>query len=136
MPRRAYATGPWLQRLAAPCRAACCVELPMSQWSESWLSYSPYDAVALNQADLKTLSPAAFNALWSYVECGGNVFIFGATSAPDPWRSFPKNVIDHGESRNIGFGRSFIFDQDNISTLAPTTVKGMIDARRFFRRTR
>lgn len=111
-----------------PSRGLLRSELPMSQWSESWLSYSPYDAIALNQADLKMLSPAAFNALWSYVECGGNLFIFGATSVPDPWRSFPKNEVEHGESRNIGLGRCFIFEQENISKLTSGTVKEMTDA--------
>src|SRR6185437_5769612 len=42
-------------------------ELPMAEWSDSWLSYSAYDAVALNASDLKALSPAALNAIWGYL---------------------------------------------------------------------
>jgi hypothetical protein len=103
-------------------------ELPMPEWSESWLSYTPYDAIALNNSDLKALTPAAFNALWSYVECGGNVFVFGSGSTPDSWRSFPKVPLDKGELRTIGLGRCFAFEPEKVSALSTSSIKRITDA--------
>ena len=103
------------------------MELPMSEWSDSWLSYTPYDAIALSAADVKALSPGALNALWSYLECGGNLFIFGASSVPEPWRSFPKAAVD-GECRDVGAGRCFAFKEDNTSSLNSDEVKQMLTA--------
>jgi hypothetical protein len=106
-------------------------ELPMSQWSEAWLSYTPYDGIALNESDVKSLPPAAFNALWSYLECGGNLFIFGAESVPDPWRTFSKASVDYinyVDCRNVGLGRCFAFKQDKITALTTGETKIMTDA--------
>ena len=103
-------------------------ELPIPEWSESWLSYTPYDAVALSAADLKMLSPAAFSALWSYVECGGNVLVFGGTSVPEPWRAYSKNSIDQGELRHVGLGLCFAYDASQISALSSAEVKRISSA--------
>ena len=98
-------------------------ELPIPEWSEAWLSYTPYDAIALSATDLKTLSPAAFSALWSYIECGGNVVVLGGTEVPAPWRAFAKTNLDHGEVRMIGLGRCYAFDSDRISAVSSSNLK-------------
>ena len=98
-------------------------ELPAQEWSESWLSYTPYDAVALSATDLKTLSPAAFNALWSYVECGGNVLVFGGAALPESWRAFSEKSVDQGELRHIGLGLCFSYDAAQISALSSSEIK-------------
>jgi hypothetical protein len=102
-------------------------ELPIPEWSEGWLSYTPYDGVALSATDLRTLSPAAFSALWSYVECGGNVFVFGSTEVPEPWRAFAKISLEQGELRNIGLGRCFAFESDRISALSSANIKRLTE---------
>lgn len=102
-------------------------ELPMSEWSDSWLSYTPYDGVALSAADVKALSPAALNALWGYLECGGNLFIFGANSVPEPWRSYPDAGVN-GECREVGVGRCFAFEEDQVSSLSNDETKRMLEA--------
>jgi hypothetical protein len=103
-------------------------ELPMPEWSDSWLSYTPYDAVALSAADLKMLSAPAFSALWSYVECGGHVLVFGGTALPEPWRGFPKNTFDQGELVHIGLGRCLAFDATQIVTLSRDNIERVTQA--------
>jgi hypothetical protein len=103
-------------------------ELPVPEWSDSWLSYTPYDAVALSAADLKALSPAAFSSLWSYVECGGNVLVFGGTSLPEPWRAFPARTVDQGEIRHIGLGVCFAYNAGQISGISSTEVQRFTSA--------
>ena len=111
-----------------PTRTLLRSELPIAEWSEAWLSYTPYDAVALTATDLRTLPPAAFSALWSYVECGGNVVVFGGTEMPEPWRAFAKTNFDQGEMRHIGFGRCFAFEDGQISALSSSNIKRLIEA--------
>ena len=128
---RAAKRRPRMARLRAartPTHTLLRSELPMPEWSESWLSYTPYDAVALSATDLRTLSPAAFSALWSYVECGGNVLVFGGTTVPEPWRSFAKTNFEQGELRHIGLGRCFAFDSDQISALSASNIKRITEA--------
>ncbi len=103
-------------------------ELPIPEWSEAWLSYTPYDAVVLTTTDLRTLSAAAFGALWGYVECGGNVIVFGDTAVPEPWRAFAKTNFDQGEMRNIGLGRCFTFDASHITALSAANLKRLTEA--------
>lgn len=106
-----------------PTRTLLRCELPIPEWSDSWLSYTPYDAVALSATDLKALSPSAFNALWSYMECGGNVIVFGGTALPEPWRAYAKRSIDQGELRRVGLGNCFAFEANQISSLPSSEVK-------------
>jgi hypothetical protein len=103
-------------------------ELPMPEWSDSWLSYTPYDAIAFSESDVKDLRPAALSALWGYVECGGNLFIFGAESVPEPWSSFPKAAIDDVDCRDVGLGRCFAFKDGTLSDLTPEETTAMTDA--------
>ncbi len=48
-------------------------ESPVSEWSENWLAYTPFDAVVLNAADLSSAPPAVLGALGDYLSAGGNV---------------------------------------------------------------
>lgn len=98
-------------------------ELPIPEWSDSWLSYTPYDAVTLSATDLRTLPPAAFNALWSYVECGGNVIVFGGTALPEPWRPYSQNSIEGGQLRHIGLGMCIAYEGSQISALSTSETK-------------
>jgi len=113
---------------AMPTHTLLRCELPPPEWSDSWLSYTPYDAVALSAADLKALPAPAFSALWSYAECGGNVFVFGSTALPEAWRGFPKNTFDQGELVHIGLGRCLAFDAAQISALSRSNIGRVTDA--------
>jgi hypothetical protein len=114
--------------VGASTRGLLRTELPMDQWSDAWLSYTPYDGIALSEADLKALPPAAFSALWSYVECGGNLFVFGAHSVPDAWSSLPNTAMAQGKRFDIGVGRCFLFEEEKASALTPDQIKVMEDA--------
>jgi hypothetical protein len=102
-------------------------ELPVAQWSENWISYSPFDGIVLDASDFSGLPPGVSTALWRYTECGGQLIIFGDAQIPEPWRSLQKNSSgDHGF--NIGFGRCFVFPGGSVARLNETTAKTLTDA--------
>jgi hypothetical protein len=42
-------------------------ESPVSEWSENWLAYTPFDAMTLNAADLNSMPPAVLSAIGDYL---------------------------------------------------------------------
>jgi hypothetical protein len=60
-------------------------ELPGTEWSANWLSYTPYDLVVLDGSDAAALPPVVMSALWQYAECGGNLLFLGGGQVPEPW---------------------------------------------------
>jgi hypothetical protein len=103
-------------------------EVPVAEWSEAWLSYTPYDAIAFSAADLRSMPPAVQSALWRYTECGGNLFILGEAPIPDAWRAAPRETVAGGTRFDAGFGRCFLFQSEQISALPLATVKTLSDA--------
>jgi len=55
--------------------------LPVEQWSDSWLAYSGYDGIMIDNADMNKMPTAVRDALNAYVASGGTLVIFG-TVAP------------------------------------------------------
>jgi hypothetical protein len=102
-------------------------ELPVAEWSEAWLSYTPYDAVAVNAADLKAMPPAVLTALWRYTECGGTLLLMGGGDVPESWRLFPE-ALEGGHRFSAGFGQCFVFEKERISELKPPALKSITDA--------
>ncbi len=102
-------------------------ELPVGEWSESWLSYTPFDAIALTAADLRSMPPAIQDALWRYTECGGNLVLFGNAGVPQSWRSARKISQTGGEILDAGMGRCFLFETEKIPDLPAETLKTLTD---------
>jgi hypothetical protein len=102
-------------------------EVPVNEWSETWLSYTPFDGIALNAADLRSMPPAVQNAIWRYTEAGGNLFLLGNAQIPDSWRGASKTALEGGECLDAGFGRCFLFATDKVADLKPSAVKDMTD---------
>lgn len=101
-------------------------EMPVTDWSESWLSYTPFDGVALAASDLRILPSGVQNALWHYTEAGGTLFILGNGNIPETWRAHQSSIAG-GSSFEAGLGRCFMFDSENIATLPAETTKLLTD---------
>lgn len=78
-------------------------DLPMSEWSTHWLSYSRFDGIVVRSDEWKEAPPSVTSALWNYVECGGSLFIVGPVDVPSPWRA--RTETQSGLSVSyVGFG--------------------------------
>jgi hypothetical protein len=105
-------------------------ESPVSEWSENWLAYSPFDVVVLNAADMSSMSPAVLGAIGDYLSAGGNVVLSGKTDLPAAWHPAQKKNLRDGVEYNVGFGRCFGFGSENSATLDPKSVQMLRDAAR------
>jgi hypothetical protein len=98
-------------------------ESPVSEWSENWLAYTPFDGVVLNSADLGALSPAVLGALGDYLSAGGNVILTGANNLPASWHPTQKKNLAAGVEYTVGFGHCFTFSSENPAALDPKSVQ-------------
>jgi hypothetical protein len=98
-------------------------ESPVSEWSENWLAYSPFDAAVLNAADLSSMSPAVLGAIGDYLSAGGNVVLSGKTDLPAAWHPSQKKNLRDGVEYDVGFGRCFAFSSENLETLDTKSVQ-------------
>ena len=102
-------------------------ESPVSEWSENWLAYSPFDAVVLNSADLSSMSPAVLGALGDYLSAGGNVVLSGHADLPAAWHPSRKKSLRDGVEYDVGFGDCFVFNSENSATLDPKSIQALRD---------
>ncbi|MCL4177283.1 MAG: hypothetical protein KJ072_06010 [Verrucomicrobia bacterium] len=103
-------------------------ELPVTEWSETWLSYTPYDAIVLGRTDQSLLPAPVAAALRSYVEAGGNLILFGDPEARKRWRGIHETVIVDGHRLNLGFGCCFVIPGEKPSDLKSAAVRTLIEA--------
>ncbi|MDR0870914.1 MAG: hypothetical protein LBN39_08995 [Planctomycetaceae bacterium] len=96
----------------APKVISCPAIVPVSEWSDSFLSYTQYDGVAISSAEWKELQEKhqnVFNAIRQYVEAGGILLIVGTDwTAPKEWaqfKEFPSTYL-------AGLGRVFVMEKD------------------------
>ncbi|MFM2294422.1 MAG: hypothetical protein RLZZ350_835 [Verrucomicrobiota bacterium] len=95
-------------------------EFPITEWSDNWLTYSPYDVIVISAGEMKTLPGGIASALWSYASAGGNIFLVGGgeESVPEPWRSRGNHDFKSFTSFNLGFGRCFCAPTEDFSRLS------------------
>ncbi len=103
-------------------------ESPVSEWSENWLAYTPFDAMVLNAADLAAMSPAIFAALGDYVHAGGNIVLLGKKDLPAAWQPARMKKLPGGAEYEIGFGSGFLFGADNPAGLGDQDRQRLRDA--------
>jgi hypothetical protein len=103
-------------------------ESPVSEWSENWLAYSPFEAIVLNAADMNSLSPAVLAAIGDYLSAGGNVVLSGKTDLPAAWHPAQKKNLRDGVEFDVGFGRCFAFRSENPAMLDAKSVQTLRDA--------
>jgi hypothetical protein len=102
-------------------------ESPVSEWSETWLAYSPFEAVVINRADLASLTPSVFAALDDYLQVGGNLVILGAGELPATWHAAQSKTIGGGAEYEIGFGRVMALASENPSAVPQSSVQHLRD---------
>lgn len=102
-------------------------ESPVSEWSENWLGYTPFDAIVFNAADLGAMSPAVLAAIGDYLLAGGNVILSGVNNLPAAWHPSQKKKLPAGVEYDIGFGRCFTFSSENPAALDPKSVQALRD---------
>ena len=98
-------------------------ESPVTEWSENWLAYTPFDAVFLNAADVSSMSPAVRSALGDYLSAGGNIVVSGKTDWPAAWHPAQKKKLLDGVGYAVGFGHGFAFGSENPAALDPKSVQ-------------
>jgi hypothetical protein len=100
-------------------------ESPVSEWSENWLAYSPFDGMVLNAEDLSALPPAVLAAIGDYLQAGGNVVLAGQTGLPVAWHPVQKRQLPDGMEFKVGFGRCFTFPVENLAQLSTNSVEAL-----------
>lgn len=103
-------------------------ESPVSEWSETWLAYSPFDAVVVNAADLRSMSPAVLGALGAYLQAGGIVMFSGKTDLPAGWHPSQKSNLQDGLAYDVGFGRCFAFNPEIFTAINQNSVQTLRNA--------
>jgi hypothetical protein len=102
-------------------------ESPAAEWSDEWLAYTPFDAVALAESDLSAMTPGVSDALENYLQAGGIVLLFGQSDLPASWHPSQKIELRNGEQFNVGFGRCFIFpDQSSLDSKMRQTIRDAV----------
>ena len=94
-------------------------EIEPAQWSEHWLSYTPFDAVLLPQSDFARMSEATRTALWRYTESGGRLVVLGQIEVPETWRGRQSSNVPGITHHRVGFGECLQF---NITTVEALTT--------------
>jgi hypothetical protein len=102
-------------------------ETPMSEWSDDWLAYTPFDLVVLNSLELISAPPAVTSALWDYLQAGGNVIVFGKDALPAVWRASVPVPFLGGVQQRVGLGSCFIIPDNSFSSLDVGTTKMLRD---------
>ena len=102
-------------------------ESPVSEWSENWLAYSPFDAVVFSATDMSSMSPAVLGAIGDYLSAGGNVVLLGKTDLPATWHPWRKQNLAGGVHYGIGFGRCLAFSSENPAMLDSQSLKTLRD---------
>jgi hypothetical protein len=105
-------------------------ETAITEWSETWLAYSPFDAIVLAGSDIGSMSPAVFDAIDNVLQAGGNIVLFGTSDLPAAWHPWGSQKLDGGIEYNIGFGRCFLFDSESPASLDRSTVQTLRSAAR------
>jgi hypothetical protein len=104
-------------------------ELPTSDWSAHWLSYTPYDAIVLGRTDQSLMTGAVLAALHSYVAAGGCLVLLGDPDAVQRWEAANQAVpLDPGHRLDLGFGHCFLFPAESPADLAPSATAPILAA--------
>lgn len=105
-------------------------EAPITEWSENWLAYTPFDVVALHQKDLADMPAAVANALDNYLTAGGMVVVFGGRELPVTWTASSESRITGGSTHQIGFGRCWMLADSNPANIATNGIEFLKTAAR------
>lgn len=94
-------------------------ELPIADWSDSWLGYSCFDGVVIARADMADMPGPVRLALEQYVESGGTLAVMGGGEAPKTWSEYHGRVPRGIRMYHTGFGQCIFYDGDDLRRLGP-----------------
>ncbi|HEX3626420.1 MAG TPA: hypothetical protein VH280_13465 [Verrucomicrobiae bacterium] len=103
-------------------------ETAVTEWSETWLAYSPFDAIVLADSDVAAMSPAVFNAIANFLQAGGNIVLFGTSDLPAAWHPWNTRKVDGGVEYEIGFGHCYVFGTENPASLDRSAIQTLRSA--------
>ncbi|MDR0391056.1 MAG: hypothetical protein LBH59_04045, partial [Planctomycetaceae bacterium] len=97
--------------------------VPVDDWSDSWISYTRFDSVAITSVewnDLITRKPAVLSAIKRYVEAGGILIMVGKNwEIPAEWESiFKTKPKDKGIDATIVCGKVFVIGSNSAEVAA------------------
>ncbi|MDX2040340.1 MAG: hypothetical protein SF097_03780 [Acidobacteriota bacterium] len=69
-------------------------DVPVSEWSQNWMSYARYGGVALTAEELNAAPEAVRSALLRYVERGGTLIVAGNWQPPAQWQAWRSGIKD------------------------------------------
>ena len=84
-------------------------EVSPPEWSDNWLAYTPFEAIAVDAADLRAMPAPVLAALGSYLAAGGNILLAGQTAPPAVWGAGAKKNSDDDSPYDLGFGHCYVF---------------------------
>ena len=112
-------------------------EAPISEWSEDWLAYTPFDLILLNSSDLAAAPPSVTAALGNYLSAGGNIVVIGREPLPAAWRAPEKTTLPDGVVYPVGLGHCVEISQNNLAKLDPETTRHLrntaVDSARYWK---
>jgi hypothetical protein len=97
-------------------------ESALSDWSDNWLAYTPFDVVVLGPGDLATMPAAVAEAIGDYLQAGGNVVIMGARGLPAAWNGTTVDNLPDGTVTEAGFGHGFAIATTDPARLNSQTI--------------
>ena len=102
-------------------------ESALSDWSDNWLAYTPFDAVILGAGDLAAMPAPVATAIGDYVQAGGNVVIMGTDQPPAAWNPLASASKDpaNDAGTEAGFGTVFAITAASPSEISPQTVRSL-----------
>lgn len=101
--------------------------LPLSQWSESWLSYTAFDGVILTQEDLRAMPSSVSQALLAYVELGGNLLVVGDGQLPAMWKGWERTSPAQSPMtfNAVGLGQAAMIAQSQLTAMTLEQFKAL-----------
>lgn len=99
-------------------------ELEPAQWSDHWLSYTPFEVILITPQDYEAMPEPVRGALWGYVRCGGRLAVFGAIPIPSPWQKLGKRE-ENATTYPVGFGLCQLIEISSLDKAVPSELQGL-----------
>lgn len=88
-------------------------EVPPPEWSDNWLAYTPFEAIAVDAADLRAMPAPVLAALGSYLAAGGTIFLAGQNVPPAVWGAGAPKKSGDDSPYDLGFGHCYVFSSQS-----------------------
>jgi hypothetical protein len=100
-------------------------EAALSDWSDDWLAYTPFDVIALAASDLETMPAPVAAAIGNYLQAGGNVVIFGMSTLPAGWHGTKQMWMNDAKNVDCGLGHCFLVASADIGNANSQTARAL-----------